>query len=161
VQVTTPASVIEVKIPDNNLLTILVKNDGRTYLNFDKPSIKEEVLKHVGVEFSHKQITSFKNQAIIGVPFNELSAFLDMPMLEQDAYLKTTGIPTDSTNNQLKQWLQYAVMVYGRPENFKIAVKADRSTEYPKVNNVISTLQDLKLNRFNLITTLKGMPDGF
>jgi biopolymer transport protein ExbD len=165
VQVTTPASVIEVKIPDNDLLTILIKSDGQTYLNFDKPTIKEEVLKLVGkdknVEFSNKQITSFKNQAIIGVPFNELPAFLNMPMLDQDAHLKTTGIPTDSTNNQLKQWLQYAVMVYGGSKNFKIAVKADRSTEYPKVNNVISTLQDLKLNRFNLITTLKGMPEGY
>jgi len=165
VQVMTPASVIEIKIPDANLLTILIKSDGLTYLNLDRPNIKQAVLERVGndikVDFSQKQISSFKNQAIIGVPFNELSAFLDMSMLDQDAYLKTTGIPTDSTNNQLKRWLQYTVEVYGGSENFKIAIKADRTTEYAKVNNVISTLQELKLNRFNLITTLKGMPEGF
>ena len=165
VQVLTPASVIEVKIPEANLLTILIKDDGLVYLNLDRPNIKKTVLELVGkemnVEFSQKQITSFKNQAIIGVPFNELPDFLNKPMLDQDAHLKTTGIPTDSTNNQLKRWIQHTVTAYGGSDNFKIAIKADRATGYPKVNNVISTLQDLKLNRFNLITTLKGMPEGF
>ena len=166
VQVTTPASVVEVKIPENNLLTILVKSDGRAYLNLDRPKIKEKVLRLVGendlrgTEFSNSQIISFVNQAIIGVPFNELPAFLELPMLEQDAHLKTTGIPTDSTNNQLKRWIQHTVTAYGN-EEFKIAIKADRSTPYPQVHNVISTLQDLNQNRFNLITTLRGMPEGY
>ena len=165
VQVMTPASVVEIKIPEANLLTILVKDDGLVYLNLDRQSIKRDVLASVGndlgVQFSDKQVTSFVNQAIIGVPFNELSSFLNMPMLDQDAYLKTNGIPTDSTNNQLKRWIQYTVAAYGGSDNFKIAIKADRATGYAKVSNVISTLQDLKLNRFNLITTLKGMPEGF
>jgi len=165
ITVTTPASVIEVKIPENDLLTILIKPDGLVYLNLDKPQKKKEVLELVGkefnFEFSNKQILSFQNQAIIGVPFNDLPDFLNKPMLEQDAYLKTKGIPTDSTNNQLKRWLQHTVTAYGSSKNFKIAVKADRATLYPQVNNVISTLQDLKLNRFNLITTLRGMPEGF
>jgi len=167
VQVMTPASVVEIKIPEANLLTILVKDDGLVYLNLDRQSIKRDVLASVGndlgVQFSDKQVTSFVNQAIIGVPFNELSSFLDMPMLDQDAYLKTTGIPTDdsTSNNQLKRWIQYTVAAYGGGDNFKIAIKADRATGYAKVSNVISTLQDLKLNRFNLITTLKGMPEGF
>jgi len=164
IQVTTPASVIEVKIPENDLLTILIKPDGLVYLNLDKPQKKKEVLELVGkefnFEFSNKQILSFQNQAIIGVPFNDLPDFLNMPMLEQDAYLKTTGIPTDSTNNQLKRWIQHTVTAYGN-EEFKIAIKADRSTPYPQVHNVISTLQDLNQNRFNLITTLRGMPEGY
>ena len=166
IQVITPASVVEVKIPEANLLTILIKPNGLAYMNLDRPHVKKAVLTLVsddlGVAFSDKQVLSFINQAMIGVPFNELSSFLDKPMLDQDAYLKTTGIPTDSTDNQLKRWIQYTEIAYHNlGEDFQIALKADRSTAYPKIHNVISTLQDLKLNRFNLVTTLKGMPDGF
>ncbi len=162
IQVTTPASVIDIKIPDANLMTILIKPNGMVYLNLDRPNDKKAVLELVSKEynmnFTDKQVLSFLNQATIGVPVNQLPAFLDMPMLDQDQYLKTTGIPTDSTNNQLKGWIQRAVSVNG---DLKIAIKADRSTPYPLVSNVITTLQELKQNRFNLITTLEGMPEGF
>ena len=166
IQVLAPASVVEVKIPEANLLTILIKPNGQAYVNLDRPHVKKAVLALVetdlGVTFTDKQVFSFMNQGMIGVPFNELPAFLDKQMLDQDAYLKTTGIPTDSTDNQLKRWIQYTEMAYrGLNEEFQIALKADRSTAYPQIHNVISTLQDLKLNRFNLVTTLKGMPDGF
>ena len=162
IQVITPASVVDIKIPDANLLTILIKSDGQVYLNLDRPNDKKAVLELVGkeynMEFTNSQITSFLNQPSIGVPVNQLPAFLDMPLLDQDSYLKTSGIPTDSTNNQLKGWIQKAVSVN---KELKIAIKSDRSTPYPMVNNVITTLQDLKQNRFNLITTLEGMPEGF
>ncbi|MDR2144879.1 MAG: biopolymer transporter ExbD [Tannerella sp.] len=162
IQVTTPQSVVEIKIPDANLLTILVKPDGLVYLNLDRPNDKRavlaEVAKDYNISFSDKQVLSFVNQATIGVPINQLSQFLDMPMLDQDDVLKTTGIPTDSASNQLKYWVQKAKLV--NPD-LQIAVKADRSTPYPKVNNVIATLQEIKENRFNLITNLGKMPEGF
>ena len=161
-QVLTPASVIDIKIPDANLITILVKPDGQVYLNLDRPNDKRAVLESVSKDynmtFSDQQTISFLNQATIGVPINQLPEFLNMSMLDQDQYLKTTGIPTDSANNQLAWWIQRA---FEANSELKIAVKADRSTPYPQVNNVISTLQDLKKNRFNLITTLRGMPEGF
>lgn len=162
IQVITPASVVDIKIPEANLLTILVRTDGMVYLNLDRPNDKKAVLemlgKDLGTTFTDKQMLSFINQVTIGVPFNEMSSFLDQPMLEQDHILKTAGIPTDSSNNQLKRWIQYAVAAN---EDIKIAIKADRSTAYPKISNVITTLQELKQNRFNLVTTLEGMPEGF
>ena len=162
IQAITPASIIDIKIPDANLMTILIKPDGLAYVNLDRPADKKAVLELVGTEynltFSDQQVVSFLNQPIIGVPVSQLPVFLNMPMLDQDAHLKTTGIPTDSVNNQLRDWIQRAVSVN---KELKIAIKADRSTPYPMVSNVITTLQDLKQNRFNLITTLEGMPEGF
>ena len=161
-QVITPASVIDIKIPDANLMTILIKPDGQVYMNLDRPNDKKAVLESVSKDynmtFSDQQKISFLNQATIGVPINQLPEFLNMSMLDQDQYLKTTGIPTDSANNQLAWWIQRA---FDANSELKIAVKADRTTPYPQVNNVISTLQDLKRNRFNLVTTLRGMPEGF
>ena len=162
IQVISPSSVVDIKIPEANLLTILIKPDGLVYLNLDRPNDKKAVLELVGKEynmtFTDKQMLSFLNQQTIGVPISQLSTFLNMPMLDQDQFLKTTGVPTDSTNNQLSDWIQRAVSVN---RDLKIAIKADRSTPYPMVSNVISTLQVLKQNRFNLITTLEGMPEGF
>jgi len=161
-QVITPASVVDIKIPEANLMTILIKPDGQAYVNLDRPAdrlaVLEEVAKEYNMTFTDKQKASFANQVTIGVPVQRLPAFLDMGMLDQDQYLKTTGIPTDSLNNQLAGWIKRSVAVN---KELKIAVKADQSTPYPMVSNVISTLQDLKQNRFNLITTLRGMPDGF
>jgi len=78
--------------------------------------------------------------------------------------LKTNALSTDSANNQLKLWLQYAISVAKDEEKeyakvYQIAVKADKGTPYKNVDPVISTLQDLHLNRFNLITTLVKMPN--
>jgi biopolymer transport protein ExbD len=162
IQVVTPQSVIDIKIPDANLMTILVKPDGLVYVNLDRPNdrkaVLEEVAKDYNINFSDKQKASFVNQVTIGVPINQLSTFLDKQMLDQDEILKTAGIPTDSANNQLKYWVQKAKIV--NPE-LQLAVKADKGTPYSMVNNVISTLTGLKENRFNLITNLGKMPDGF
>jgi biopolymer transport protein ExbD len=162
IMVTTPASVIDIKIPDANLMTILVKPDGLVYINLDRPNDKKAVLdlvaKEYNMNFSERQMVSFINQATIGVPVNQLPKFLEMPMLDQDAYLKTSGIPTDSANNQLADWIKRATSVN---TDLRIAIKADQKTPYPLVNKVIETLQELKENRFNLITTLKSMPEGF
>lgn len=159
VKVETPNSVVEIKIPESNLLTILVSPAGKVYLNFDRPADKLAILDKVAqdynLKFTDKQKKSFLNQPTIGVPFSALPKFLDMDVKEQDEVLKANGVPSDSTNNQLKKWIQY-----GRAANeeLKIAVKSDKTTPYTAIKSVFSTLQDIKENRFNLITTLKGMP---
>ena len=163
IQVITPPSVLEFKIPDANLLTILVKPDGQVYLNLDRNEDKLAVLgliseEYTNITFSNSQKMSFLNQPIIGVPIGFLPQFLDMSSQDQDDYLKTSGVPTDSLNNQLADWVRYAT---GVNSEMKIAIKADQSTAYPKVNNIISTLTTLKQNRFHLITTLEGMPEGY
>lgn len=164
VQVLTPASVSEVKIPENDVMTILIDPKGQVFMNLDKVEDKRKVLASIGeqfgIKFSNKQVVSFVNQTHIGMPISRLSAFLDLPLDEQDALIKQFGIPTDtilSANNQLAVWVKTAKEVN---ENLSIAIKADQSTPYTLVKNVMSTLQDLKENRYSLITTLKAMPEG-
>jgi len=162
VQVVTPGSVSEIKIPEANIMTILVDPNGRVFMNLDRPSDKIKVLENIGkdynITFTPKQIKSFVNQASIGMPIGSLQKFLDMPMDEQDKALREFGIPADSTNNQFKRWVMHACAAN---KDLAIAIKADQTTPYPKIKNVLGTLQDLKQNRYNLVTTLKGMPAGF
>jgi len=72
-----------------------------------------------------------------------------MTPTEREKY-KPEGIPVDSTKNELKDWI-----VAARLSNPKLrfAIKADKNTPYPAIEQVINTLRDKKVNRFALITS--------
>jgi biopolymer transport protein ExbD len=163
VQVLTPGSVSEIKIPDANVMTILIDKGGRVFLFLDSKKDKLAVLEKMGkdynITFTDKQKASFINQTSIGMPVGKLQKFLDLDPTDQDAALRQIGgLPADSTNNQFKEWVRNANSVN---KELAIAIKADESTPYPMVKNVITTLQELKLNRYNLVTQLRGTSDGF
>jgi len=162
VKVITPSSVSEIKIPDANILTILIDREGKVFLNLDRPLDKMNVLKNIGkdynITFTEAQKASFINQPNIGMPIGKLQAFLDMKLEDQDKALKEFGIPTDSTNNQFKRWVKVAKDANSK---LRIAIKADEATPYPKIKTVLGTLQDLKENQYSLVTVLKPMPAGF
>lgn len=165
VQVTTPGSISDAKIPEANVLTMLIDPHGRVFLNIDRPDDKRAVLESIGrqfnINFTPQQIVSFQNQTHVGVRIRELQQFLDLPLSDQDQVIKTKGVPTDSIispNNELAIWVQTVKEVN---PNIALAIKADQTTSYPMVRTVMSTLQDLKENRYTLVTSLKGMPEGY
>ena len=156
VQVTTPASVSEIKIPESNILSILVDPDGKIFMSLDKQSDMREVLenmgKEYGVTFTPEQEQKFAISSIFGVPMKNMKTFLDLPTDQQDAVLKNEGIPCDSIDNQFKAWVRNARAVNS---DLRIAIKADQNTPYAVIKNVMNSLQDLRENRYNLITSLK------
>ena len=66
--------------------------------------------------------------------------------------MKSLGIPCDSIDNQFKSWVRNARTVN---RDLRIAIKADAKTPYAVIKNVMNSLQDLRENRYNLITSLK------
>ena len=161
VQVIAPSSVSEVKIPEYNVLTILIDPTGKVFLNLENPEAKRSLLELMGQDygmtFNNQQIRSFQEQTHIGVPMNRMSGFLDLSLSNQDEEIKKFGVPTDSVNNQLSRWVKHAREVVG--DNMGIAIKADQSTPYPYVDNVMKILVKMKENRYSLVTSLRGMPD--
>jgi biopolymer transport protein ExbD len=91
-----------------------------------------------------------------GVPIHGMKQFLALPSEEQDKLIMELGIPCDSTNNQFKEWMRYSKLVN---KDLVIAIKADHGTPYPMIRDIMNTLQDLRENRYNLITSLKNMPE--
>lgn len=162
VQVQAPQSVSEVKVPDYNVLNILIDPNGRVFLNIDRPESKKAVLELMGqdygIKFTDKQIRSFIEQTHIGVPMNKMAAFLDMPLSSQDSEIKRWGVPTDSVNDQFSRWVKHSREIGG--ENMGIAIKADQYTAFPFVDNVMKSLVKMKENRYSLVTSLRGMPEG-
>ena len=160
VQVFTPASVSEIKIPETNILQILVDPQGKIFMSLDKqPDMKavlEKMGEEYGVDFTPEQEKKFVTASTFGVPMRSMQKFLDLPTEQQDKLLKNVGIPCDSTDNPFKSWVRNARQV--NPD-LRIAIKADASTPYAVIKNVMSSLQDLRENRYNLITSLKTTSD--
>ena len=152
VQVVTPGSVSEIKIPETNILQILVEPSGKIFMSLDKQQDMAATLQAVGEEygltFTPEEIKKFSVFQTFGVPMKNGE--------EQDKILKDYGIPCDSVDNQFKSWIRNARMTN---RDLRIAIKADQSTPYSVIKNVMSSLQDLKENRYNLITSLKKMSD--
>jgi biopolymer transport protein ExbD len=154
--VATPASVSEIKIPDTNILQILVDKDGKIFLSLDKQDDKAALLKSVGenygITFTPEEIHKFKLSNSFGVPIQQMKPFLALSSDKQDEVLRTMGVPSDSLNNQFKVWVKQARL---QNSDLRIAIKADQDTPYPQIKRVMASLQDVKENRYNLITTLK------
>ena len=157
VQVNTPASVSEIKIPETNVLQILVDPSGKIFMSLDKQKDMQAVLESMGeeygIKFTPEQQKRFTLASTFGVPIRSMQKFLDLPEEQRDKILRNEGIPCDSTDNQFKAWVRNA---RAANTDLRIAIKADASTPYSVIKNVMNSLQDLRENRYNLITSLKG-----
>ncbi len=166
VELTPPFSVSVKKKADNNSLTILVDTVGHVYLNFSendkevKQVVFDKIAADYDLQFNTKQKIAFRDQPTIGVSIGQMNEFLNLDDAGQSEAIRKYGIPTDSINNELSVWLRHSRDVIGE-SNMQISIKADKSTTYPQVNKVMKTLTDMKLNRYTLITSLEGMPEGF
>ena len=157
VQVTTPASVSEIKIPETNVLQILVDPEGKIFMSLDKQQDMQAVLESMGeeygIKFTPEQEKRFMLSSTFGVPIRSMQKYLDLPEDQRDKILKNEGIPCDSVDNQFKSWVRNARTANA---DLRIAIKADAKTPYSVIKNVMNSLQDLRENRYNLITSLKA-----
>ena len=131
-------------------------------MSLDNQDNRVDVLQNVGreygIEFTPEEINKFKLMNSFGVPLAQMKSFLALPTDRQDAILKDYGIPIDTTanpSNEFKDWVKTARNVNG---DLRIAIKADRTTPYSRIKEIMSSLQDIRENRYNLITTLKSIP---
>ena len=156
VAVDMPKSVSEIRLPDSNILTILISKDGRVFYNMDNKVKRAQLIKEIGTKynlnFTPAQVSDFAILSSFGLPIGNLQQFLDASP-EERKLIEQPGIPTDSLNNQLADWLVYSRMV--NPA-LRIAIKGDGAANYPVVKRIINTLQENRISRFNLITNLES-----
>lgn len=155
VTVDTPSSISEIKLPDTDIMLVTVDKTGRVFYSIDGQFTREDLIKRMGekykIVFTPEEIKQFSLVNSFGVPIEQLKAYLAMKP-EDRSKLQQAGIPADSLNNQLADWVWQGRLANN---NVRVAVKADSETNYPVVKQVIATLQDKKVNRFNLITTME------
>ena len=161
IKVNTPGSFSEIKIPETNILTITIEPTGKIFMTMDKKgdlmSTLDLMVDKYGVSgLTIAEKTRFGIAPAFGVPMNQIRSYLALNEEKQEEFLKSKenkGIPCDSTNNEFKDWISSAREV--NPD-LRIAIKADATTSYSVIKNVMNSLQDIQENRYNLITALKG-----
>ena len=102
------------------------------------------------MSFTDKEKVNFSNAQSIGVPMSQLKGFLALPDADRKAYKSPTGIPMDSTKKELIDWVQQSLAV--NPD-YKLAIKGDVQTKYPKVKSLFEGLRDIDFLKFWLITS--------
>ncbi|HEY3402365.1 MAG TPA: biopolymer transporter ExbD [Ohtaekwangia sp.] len=155
VTVDTPSSVSEIKLPENNVMTITIDKDSRVFFNVDGQFTRAELLGKIGerygISFTEEETKTFAVISSIGVPIGSLKQFLALKP-EKRKEITQPGIPSDSAQNELADWVLQARL--SNPK-LRIAIKGDRDANYGTVKKVINTMIDRKVNRFNLITNME------
>lgn len=168
VKVNTPGSVSEIKVPEQNVLNILVSNEGKIFMSMDKTTdvvtALEDVTGQFGVALNPEQQEKFKDDPMWGVPMNDLQNYLNLPKTQMPEAIKKYGIPTDSVPGKEGDAAMSEFQIWVRAAknanpDAKIAIKADEKTPYKVVKTIMNELQDMNENRYYLITQYKKVED--
>ena len=158
VKVTTPGSVSEIKVPEKNVLSILVDKTGKVFMSMDNQNDLVDVLSGMtgqfGVSLTAAQTKKFQNDPMWGVPMDKLATYLSLDQQQMTEALQNEGIPTDSIDgreSEFQLWVRQAMDVNS---DIKVSIKCDEETPYSVVKKLMSELQDINANRYYLITSL-------
>lgn len=158
--ITAPSSISEKLLPDGSLMTIDITPQGKFYFvpvqnGSERLQLLDNISGKYGIQFSDAEKAAFTKVQAVGVPVTQLKSFLAMPADEQKAFKGAPGIPMDSANKQLIDWVQQSLAV--NPD-YKLAIKGDVNTKYPKVKSLFEGLRDIDFLKFWLITNQEAGP---
>jgi len=135
VTVITPPSVSEEKVPDANLLSVLVSPEGKVFLEvlgskdstMKSETVRADLLKNMVAEykkthpsanlaFTNKEIETFSKLNAFGVPITKMKEWLNLEPDQRDKFLESEqnpGVPInmneDPNNpNEFQMWIRAA-----------------------------------------------------
>ena len=133
VTVITPPSVSEEKVPDSNLLSILVSPEGKVFLEvlgskdstMKSETVRADLLKNMVAEykkthpsanlaFTNKEIETFSKLNAFGVPITKMKEWLNLEPDQRDKALEAgPGVPINmnedpNTPNEFQMWIRAA-----------------------------------------------------
>ncbi|MFI5218590.1 MAG: ExbD/TolR family protein [Bacteroidia bacterium] len=174
VLVDTPFSISEKILPENAML-ITVDSAGRVFFNIEGQSVRRELITKLGdkynIDLSEKEIKRFTLLSTVGMPMLKMKDYLSADEEGRKKLNKATGgIPIDSLNNQLADWIIYGwnAAVHDKDyqkkkmagKELRFAIKGDGMVDYTYIKRIIEIFQENKINRFNMITNLESNPNS-
>jgi biopolymer transport protein ExbD len=167
VAVTTPKSVSADKLKEQDGLLVSFDSAGKVFLTVtilkeQNKDLYSEVIssinaaKQLGLTDAEKQ--AFVKQPMIGVPFAQLKSYLAGNKIPEN------GIPVDSANNELAQWVASTNDVFRQHADRNLApnylIKGDNNSSYPSFKGVIDAFRLNQVFRFQLVTDPRSVPPG-
>lgn len=167
VTVKTPKSVSADKLKEQDALMVTFDSSGRvffmmTVLKQENNVFYDELIQSINkvknLGLTPKEMEEFKRRKMIGVPFAQLKPYLS------GIKVPDSGVPVDSTNNELAQWIASANDVFRQHAdqrlNVNYMIKGDNNARYPSFKGVIDAFRQNFVYRFQLITDPRGVPPG-
>lgn len=160
-EVSIPSSTYVTKVPDENN-AILSIGKGKVFFEMAGQNVRANALGRMGekygITFTPEEKKRFAVVGSFGVPIQNLKSFIAMSGEERAKPGVQTGIPSDSLDNQLNEWIfqaRYAVKELNGAD-MRVSIKGDSKEEYPAIKKVVDILQKQKMNKFLLITSSEG-----
>lgn len=167
IQVQTPGSVSDVKIPEQDILTVFISAPEKSnpnavpeiFISIDNYQIAQQIAENIRKQpecntIPQKDVEAFKESQSIKVKIGEM--------------VPDRGNMDDATtNSQFREFIKYVRSIYNgmnkeaaddQKRNLRIAIKSDKATPYSTIKLVMNSLQDIQENRYNLLTELKNRP---
>ena len=155
-----PASTVQTKLPETDLATLTV-GKGKVFFDLKGREVRMRTLELMGekynVNFSDSDKATFSMMDDFGVPLLNLKQIIEMKAGDRSK-AGQPGIPIDSLDNQLKEWIYNARIanIEINDKELQVAIKGDAKEEYPAIRKVMDILQEQKINSFSLVTGLRG-----
>lgn len=170
--VDTPASTVLLKLPEEGVAVITV-GDKQVFYSIPRVArvrTLERIDAKYKIGFTPAEYKSFEGMEGFGVPLNKLKGLLALKGEARNKAGVQPGIPYDSINDQLTDWIKESReavkeslderinsgekdVVY---KDMDVAIKGDAKEDYPTIKRVIDILQDQKKNKFFLVTGLRN-----
>ena len=147
IQVTAPNSVSEVKIPESDVLNILVSPEGKIFLGTENKNymkvMMETMTDKFGITLNATQQKHFLEDAMAGAPMSQLAAYLSLEPEKMGEAIQKLGIPTDSINGGKSEFQEWVAAARDANPDIRLAIKCDSKTPYKLVKAMMSELQDM------------------
>ncbi len=165
VKVNQPSSVSEIKVPENDVLNIVVDKNGKVFMSMDNQndllSLIQGMNETSSIGLTNQEMMTFQSEPMWGIPLNSLKGYLGLPKEKMTEVITgaEAGVPLDSIDGGKSEFQLWVTEALNVNEDIKIAIKADADTPYANVKKLMSELQDMNQNRYYLITSLKTGED--
>lgn len=164
ITVDTPSSTNKKKLAADNIVIVTVGGGkGNVFFDLKGRETRRRTLELMAdkykLSFTEDEKNQFELMESFGVPIESLSGLLKLTPAERRKAGQQEGVPFDSINNQLKDWIYTArqANIEVKPdEELEFAIKGDAKLQYPKIHKIMDILQDQKINQFDLVTGLRG-----
>jgi biopolymer transport protein ExbD len=173
--VDVPAATSDMLLPEK-ILQVTVDEKGRVFFDLAGKDVRRGMLeymeeRHPELKLTEEEKRKFALLGMCGMPLSNLSQYLSADEKTRAALdAQTPGIPTDSINGELGDWIQSGYDAFNAdavkhgldPKEIKgdkalrYAIKADGSTDYEKVEQVIDVFRKINYYQFNIVTTLES-----
>ena len=164
IKVNTPSSVSEVKVPENDVLNILVSPEGNIYVGSENKNTMQEMMETVtgkfGISLNGAQLKHFREDAMIGAPMNLFTDYYSLEQEKMAEEIQKLSIPLDSIEGGKSEFQEWVTAARESNPDIRIAIKADAKTPYAVIKKMMSELQDMNENRYQLITNLDTKKQG-